>query len=382
VAFSIVLVVAAGLFWGALQRVSSIPLGWDPHDVEIATIDLAAGRQSDVSGAVFIRELSERVRALPGVAESTISVMTPLEAGIMTVELKRPRNGAPPPRPPDPSLRTSWNAAEPGYFSTMKIPILAGRDFERSDTKDSQPVAIISEKAAQRLFPGTDPIGRYLPSSVGDWDANALVIGVAGNVKTLNGPQNSSMIVYRPLMQRSSTRLRIAVRTAKGQRVAGPLRAVLFDMNRNIPVVTEQTMEEAVADATSGERNAAAVTGTLGIIGLLLASIGVYSVTAYAVIRRTREIGVRIALGAERRAVTRLVLREGMSLVVAGSIIGLFLAYVVGRILPATPLNVPAPDGRIFFAAAMLFVIVGLISCWAPVRRATRIDAISALRHD
>jgi putative ABC transport system permease protein len=221
-----------------------------------------------------------------------------------------------------------------------------------------------------------------LPISAGDAGANALVVGVAGNVKALNGPPTSSMILYRPLTQRFATRLAIAARTAKNQRASGQIRAVLLSMDRNIPILTAQTMDDAVDAAMSGERNAAAVTGALGIVGLLLASIGVYSVTAYAVIRRTREIGIRIALGAERRALISLVLREVMSLVGIGSAIGLFLAYVVGRILPALPLDVPVPDARIFAAAAMLFNVVGLISCWTPVRRATRIDAISALRHE
>jgi putative ABC transport system permease protein len=382
VAFSIVLVVTAGLFWGALQRVSSIPLGYDPHGVETVTIDLLAGRKNDVTGPLFVRELAERLPAIPGVQKSTVAVMTPLEAGAIVVELKPGRNNAPPPKPPDPSTRVNWNAVTAGYFSTMGIPLLAGRDFEISDTKDSQPVAIISQKTAERLFPGQDPVGRVLPASAGDAGANALVVGVVGNVKALNGPPTSPMILYRPLSQRFSTRLAIAVRTAKNQRVSGQIRALLVSMDRNIPILTAQTMDEAVDAAMSGERNSAAVTGALGIVGLLLAAIGVYSVTAYAVVRRTREIGIRIALGAERRTVTRLVLREGMSLVGIGSAIGLFLAYVVVRILPASPLDVPAPDARIFAAAAMLFNVVGLISCWTPVRRATRIDAISALRHE
>lgn len=382
VAFSIVLVVAAGLFWGALQRVSSIPLGYNPHGVETVTIDLAAGKKTDATGTVFVRELAERVRALPGVEHSTIAVMTPLEAGAIIVDLKPTGNNAPPPRPPDPSTLVNWNAVNPGYFSTMGIPLLAGRDFDISDTMDSQPVAILSEKTAERLFPGQDAVGRYLPASVGDAGANALVLGVVGNLKTLNGPPMSPLLLYRPLTQRFSPRLAIAVRTAKNQRVTGQIRALIVSMDRNIPILTAQTMDEAVDAAMSGERNAAAVTGALGIVGLLLASIGVYSVTAYAVVRRTREIGIRIALGAERRTVTRLVLREGMSLVGIGSAIGLFLAYVVARILPASPLDVPAPDAPIFAAAAMLFNVVGLISCWTPVRRATRIDAMSALRHE
>ena len=131
-----------------------------------------------------------------------------------------------------------------------------------------------------------------------------------------------------------------------------------------------------------GQRNAAAVTFSLGIIGLLLASMGVYSVTAYAVTRRTREIGIRMALGARQAEVTRLVLREGMALVLIGSAIGLVLAFAASRIFTVLPLNIPGVDAATFIGSAVLFNAVGLIACWMPVRRATRIDAMAALRHD
>src|SRR5262249_13991619 len=196
VALSMLLVVAAGLFVGALKRMSSLPLGYDPRNVEMSTIDLLSSGRTTAQAPAFIRELSERIRALPGIQESTIAALTPLEAGNVIVDLRRPENGAPPPRLPDRTPRVSWNSVEPGYFATMKIPLLYGRDFAMSDRADSQPVAVVSEQAGRRLWPGENPIGKFLPASLGDLANNALVIGVVRDVAVLTGPQTSSAIVY------------------------------------------------------------------------------------------------------------------------------------------------------------------------------------------
>jgi predicted permease len=381
VAFSILLVVAAGLFIGALKRISSLPLGYDPANVEIATIDLSSLRTA-AKAQVFIRELSEGIRALPGVQESTISAFSPIEAGRAVIDLRRPGDGKSPPQLPDPSTRVSWNFVEPGYFATVKIPLLAGRDFTPADRENSEPVAIVSEKTAHRFWPGEEAVGRYLPASFGDTGNNALVIGIARDVLVVGGPESSAPVAYRPLMQRYIPHMTIAVRSVDGRRLAGTIRTVVSSMNPNIPILTTGTLENAVSAAMLPQRNAAAVTGSLGIVGLVLASLGVYGIMTHAVTRRTREIGVRIALGARQTQVTQLVLREGMSLVGIGSAIGLFLAYVANRTLRSSPLNVPAANIAVYATAAGLFLVVGLIACWTPVRRATRIDAMSALRHE
>jgi putative ABC transport system permease protein len=382
VAFSMLLVVAAGLFLSALKRASSLPLGYEPRNVEMATIDLSHRGRTTTNTPVFVRELSERLRALPGVQESTISTFTPLESGRLTYELRRPVNGKAAPPPPEPSVRVSWNAVEPGYFATMKIPLLEGRDFSLADRADSQPVAIVSEDAARRLWPGANPIGRVLPASLGDFGNDALVIGVVRDIAVITGPPTSPGIVYRPLMQRYSSHITIAVRSTDGRRMSGEIRALLASMNPDISILTAQTLENAVSTAMAPQRNAVTVTGSLGVVGLLLASIGVYGVTAYSVARRTREIGIRIALGAKRAQVTQLILREGMLLVGIGSAIGLVLAYAASLAIRRSPLDVPAANVSTFLGATVLFIVVGVVACWMPVRRATRIDAMSALHHE
>jgi predicted permease len=382
VALSIVLVVGAFLFGGALQRIRSLDLGYDPKDVDLVTINLRPGGPVKVSEYAVISELTERVRALPGMREMSIAGLNPLQAGSMTVELHRPRDGAPEPRLPDRSLGVSWNSVEPGYFKTIRIPLLSGRDFGPADALDSQPVAIVSERTAREFWPGENAVGKFLPARLGDPGANALVIGVARDIKAVNGPRTSPLTIYRPLSQRPFPFVSVVVRRTPEVRLIGEIRAILFSLNPNIPIIASQTLEEGIADATAPQRNAAIVTGSLGLVGLALASIGVYGITAYAVTRRTREIGIRMALGAERSQVIGLVLREGMSLVGAGSAIGLLLAYVASKVAAASPLNIPANDLWPFLAAAVLFAIVGFIACLTPVARATQISTVVALRHD
>jgi macrolide transport system ATP-binding/permease protein len=177
VALSIILVVGALLFWGALQRVRSLDLGYDPNNVDLVTINVRPRGKDNVSESSFIRELTERVRALPGVRESSMAGLTPLQAGWVTVDLRRPEEGSPVPRLPDPSMIVTWNSVEPDYFKTMRIPLLAGRDFGPADGLGSQPVAIVSEKAARKVWPGENAVGKSLPASLGDPTADALVIG-------------------------------------------------------------------------------------------------------------------------------------------------------------------------------------------------------------
>jgi predicted permease len=382
VALSTILVVGALLFWGALQRVRSVDFGYDPKDVDLVAINLRPGGPAIVPESSFIREVMERVRALPGVRESSVAGLTPLEAGRLTLDLRRPEEGSPAPRLPDPSIRVSWNSVEPGYFKTMRIALLAGRDFAPTDTFGSQAVAIVGEDAAREFWPGEDAIGKVLPAKVGDPGGNALVIGVARDIKAVSGPRISPPTIYRPLSQRPFPFVTIVVRRAAGTPLIGQIHAIVFSLNPNVPLLSSQTLEQGIANATAPQRNAALVTGGLGLVGLVLASIGVYAVTAYAVTRRTREIGIRVALGAERARVITLVLREGMSLVGIGCGIGLLLSYIASRLAAASPLNVPPNNLWVFAGAAALFAVVGFVACLTPVTRATRIDAASALRHD
>jgi ABC-type antimicrobial peptide transport system permease subunit len=211
-----------------------------------------------------------------------------------------------------------------------------------------------------------------------------LVVGVVRDVLVNGGSRvEAPAVAYVPLPQRYTPEVTIFARTAGGQRIARELRAVVAAMNSNLPIVTSQTLENAQAGPVQIQlRVAASVSGAVGTFGLFLAAIGVYGVTAYAVARRTREIGVRIALGASRGDIVAMVLQHGMALVAVGSISGLLLAAVASRLLGSLLFGVPRLDPLTFGTSAALFAVVGLIACYVPTRRAARISAVEALRYE
>ena len=386
VALSMVLVIAAGLFVRALGRASSIDPGFDPRGVETASLDLSLAGYTDTTGPPFARDLIERVRALPGVTAASLARILPLAGGGMGLGPLTASGGASPPNG-RPFFDADWNIVEPGYFETMRIRLLAGRDFGAGDRDGTQAVAIIGELAAQRFWPGQDAVGKYLQQPPGPPGTSApartlLVIGVARDLKYRSLGDIPRLFVYVPLQQQFNPAITIVARTTNGQRLAGEIRALVASMNPNLPIVGAQTLEEAGALGLIPQQIAVSVTGSLGIVALLLAAIGIYGVTAYAVTRRTREIGVRIALGAARGDIVRMVLRQGMSLAGIGAVIGLALAAAASRVLTSLLFGVPPLDPVTFAGTAVLFAVVGLAACYVPARRATRINAIEALRYE
>ncbi|MGB7218788.1 MAG: ABC transporter permease [Vicinamibacterales bacterium] len=379
VALSIVLVVAAGLFVRALQRAGSIDPGFDPRGVEVASFDFSLAGYTNATGPIFARELVDRVRGLPGVRSASLTRVLPLAgSGLGLGPLTAP-GGQP--------FSADWNIVEAEYFETMRIQLVSGRDFSAGDRDGTQPVAIVGELAAGRFWPGQDAVGKYLQQPPGppgtDTPARTLlVVGVARDLKYRSLGDIPRLFVYVPFQQRYDPFMSIVARTANGQRITSEIRALVASMNPNLPITAAQTLEDVAALGLAPQRIAASVSGSLGSVGLLLAAIGIYGVTAYAVTRRTREIGVRLALGASRADIVRMVLRQGMSLAAVGSVIGLLLAAGASRLLVALLFGVPPLDPVTFLGAAVLLAAVGLAACYLPARRATRIDPIEALRYE
>jgi putative ABC transport system permease protein len=208
------------------------------------------------------------------------------------------------------------------------------------------------------------------------------VVGVARDAKYAFLGEQPTGFIYVPMQQHYLPRTAIVARAADGRRLAGEIRSLLAAMNPNVPVVQAQTFEEYASLGLLPQRIAAAVAGSLGALGLLLAAIGIYGVTAYMVTSRTREIGIRIALGAQRHSVVGMVLRQGMVLTLTGAAIGLVLAAAASRLLGSLLFGVNATDPVAFVGAALLFVAIGLAACFTPARRATEIDAMEALRYE
>ena len=393
VAFSILLVVAAGLLGRALGRVTTLEQGFDAQGVDVAAIDLSMAGYTDDTGRVFAREFVERLRRLPGIESATLADRVP--GGPLQMEATLRRRGDPsaagsteslPAEPPP--VPWSANLVEPGYFKTLRIPLVAGRDFNAGDRRGTQPVAIVDESTARRLWPGQEAVGRFLPSVPGRVSAQdpapRVVVGVARDVAQSGGATKTpALVIYAPLQQVYGPRLTVLARTRQGQRMAREIRALVTAMNPNLPILAAHTLEERQTGPVVVQlRVAALVSGTVGLVGLLLASIGIYGVTAYAIGQRTREIGIRMTLGAQRAEVGWLVLRQGMSLVGIGAAIGLLLASAAGRVLARLLFGLPPLDPVTFGGATLLFAAVGLAACYVPIRRATRISPMEALRYE
>jgi len=385
VALSIVLVVGAGLFARALQRASEIDPGFDPHGVELATLDLSLGGYTADTGRVFARELIRRVRETPGVQAAALSAVMPLgDRGIglggLAVPGVEPRNGRR-------FFDVDWNVITPGYFATMKMALSTGRDFSDADREGTPSVVIVNETAARQWWPRQDALGKTLLQENGRPDApdavrTLTVVGVARDSKYRNLGEDPRPFVYVPIQQQYMSRTVIAARSAHGQRLAGELRALLASMNPNLPIVQSLTFDAYSQLGLLPQRIAASVAGSLGLVGVLLAAIGIYGVTAYMVSSRTREIGIRMALGAERASVVRMVLRQGLTLTMIGAAIGLAVAAAASRLLGSLLFGVGATDPLTFIGSTLLFFVVGAAACYVPARRATAIGAMDALRYD
>jgi predicted permease len=386
VAFSIVLLIGAGLFIRALHRSGSIDPGFDSHGVELTTIDLAQAGYTNMTGPPFVRELLGRIRQIPEVQTATIATALPGGFEVRREALTVAGGSS---LTTEAFVSVDWNVTEPGYFATLRTPIVAGRDFTTADRNGTQPVAIVSESAARQFWPAQNAVGKYVsqptwgPQGATHPMRTLLVIGVARDI------QSSSLIdgfarpwVYVPFQQQYVSNMTIVTRTTRGQRIADQLRRLLAAMNPNLPVVTTQTLDDSIALGFAPQRVAASVAGSLGIVGLILTGIGVYGVTAYTVTRRTREMGIRIALGARTADVIRIVLREGLALTLVGSAIGVVIAAALSRVLAGFLFGIPPLDLITFAATTVVFAAIGLAACYVPVLRATRIDPKQALRYE
>jgi len=384
VAFSILLVITAGILVRGLNRVTRVERGFDARSVDTASVDLTMAGYTATTGASVARELLDRVRALPGVQNATVADRAPGPGGFSFGGITVP--GITPPR--GEYFFANWTMVDRDYFATLRIPLLAGRDFRGDDTPTTPAVAILGESAARRFFPGADPVGRTF--FVSDFTMTGIkqpspvtVVGVVRDVRADGPDRPAPLNLYVPLQQRPRTTLTLLARTVDGRSLAADVRAIVSSINPNLPVLDARSLESQQDGPVETQlRIGAVVAGSVGIVGLLLAAIGIYGVTAYTVAQRTREIGIRLSLGADRTAVMGMVLRQGMTLVAIGSGIGLLLGAGAGQVLAGARFGTPPPNALMFAGAAALFALVGLAACYVPARRATRIAAMDALRYE
>lgn len=379
VTMSLLLMIVAGLFLRALEHAAAIEPGFDERRVDVVRLDLTLAGYTVETGHPFVRDLLERTRSLPGVESATMSVDLPLDGGRMEFGgIKLP--GRTPPR--GEFFSADWNVVEPGVFRTLKLPLTRGRDFTDSDGATSLPVAIVNEALAAQYWPGEDPLGKQMIVEADGPPRTLAVVGVASDAHLIWLTGAVQPYVYVPYAQRFVPRISLLVRTTDDRSAVPEIRALLRTMNPSLPITDAIRLSEVTAIGLIPQRIAASVAGTMGIIGLLLAAIGLYGVTSYAVSRRTREIGIRIALGADSGNVIRLVLRQGLVLAAIGVAIGVVIAAASSKFLESLLFGIRGLDPVAFGGACLLLAVVTLVASYVPARRATAVDPMVALRNE
>jgi predicted permease len=378
VAMSMLLVLTAGLFLRALGRASSIPPGFDAKNVDVVMLDLTLARYDESTGLAFARDLLSRAASRPGVTSAALVADLPLDGGrmglgsIRTPGLRRGNSE---------EIDADWNAVSPGYFRTLNMTLVRGRDFSPADGSAAARVAIVNETMARAIWHTIDAIGRTIELNDGPgnrWEP-ATIVGVAADAHLISLSDPAEPYIYVPLAQSYLPRFSLVVKSAHGSAIAD-MRALVRSLNPDLPVAQALPLEQVTALGLIPQRIAGAVAGSLGIFGVLLAAIGLYGVISYTVNRRTREIGIRVALGADRSAVRRLIVRQALGLTVVGAAVGLVCGAILARVLQSLLFGVSAVDPVTFGGAVLLFVAVAGAASSAPARRAVRIDPIAALR--
>ena len=380
VALSLVLLAGAGLLMRSLVRLQHTDLGFLPDGVLTATVQLPSTRYDLPRADMFFRESLSRVGALPGVQSAAGASCLPVPFACIGTSFWRVDL----PKPADGQLSSSQvRPITPGFFKTMGIPQVAGRDFSDADTVDSAPVAVVSEELVRQQFPDGSPLGRRLRIGVnhanGRDDVEWTVVGVVGNIKSsLDGPVRQTIFI--PRAQRPGQAITLFVRSQQdpallGNSVTGVVRA----LEPEAPV-SVRTLDSTIGDTIARPRAISILLGVFALVALALAAIGVYGVMAYSVRARTQEIGVRMALGASASAVFRMVLGQALRLVAAGVVVGLAAAAALTRLLERLLFEIEPLDPWTFAVTALVLLVVATVASCVPARRSMRLAPIDALR--
>jgi putative ABC transport system permease protein len=384
-ALACMLLICAGLALESLWSLSNVELGFVPKNV--LTFRIAAPAQ--LTGpriSEFYHQVVERIRAVPGVQSAAIARDFPLAGTDPSMPILT--DG----KTPDPvqgEIVTRYRTVSDDYFRTLEVPLLQGRAFEDRDTASSPAVAIVSESLARKYWPGESPVGKRLkPNFTGSsW---CVVVGVVADVRHWGADAAIEPTAYYPFTQIPDSMrslieadMGIALRSSLAQSdLLRSIKAATAAVNQNVPVYDVKTVDSMLADSGSLRNFDLSLLGAFSLLALSLAAVGVYAVMAYSVSQRTREIGIRIALGAHSHDVLRLILRQGARLAIAGSVIGVAGAFLLRKIMASLLYGLSANDPLILSIVPCIMVFVLLLACWLPARRAAKIDPIVALRYE
>ncbi len=381
VALSLVVLICAGLCVRSLRNLQSIDAGFEPAKVLVMSVNLAMNGYKPEQGRQFYAQLLERVSALPGVESASYARNVLLGGSGMRLSVNI--EGHTP--PPGQVINLDLNIVGPEYCRTMKMPLMRGRDFTARDVAGAPRVVIVNETTARAYWPNQEPIGKHiiLGSPGGGQPEVVEVIGVVrdSRYRSLTDPVRPAMLL--PTGQHYSADLSLYVRAAGDPKsLIEAVRREVRALDRQLPVYRVRTLEEQKSNSLYSERVTALLLTAFGVMALLLAAMGIYGVMAYSVNQRTREIGIRMALGAQRNDVMRLVLRQGMLMVGSGIVLGLAGTIASTRLIKSFLYGLSATDPITFAVVALLLTFIALLACYVPAKRAAKVDPMVALRYE
>ncbi|HZF39678.1 MAG TPA: FtsX-like permease family protein, partial [Blastocatellia bacterium] len=384
VALSLSLLVGAGLLFRSFLRLQAVNAGFDAEGV--LTMRLAPSGtnfREDPQYIGFYQKVAEKIAAIPGVEAVGAINTPPLSNGGPTFEF---RVEGQPEKPVDQWPGANYRNVTPDYFRAMKIPIAQGRSFTERDNGSAPPAVIINQAAAARDFAGQNPVGKRVTFGGRGRSGQPIwheIVGVAANVRSLKLQDEAEPEIYTAARQDAWAEMTFVIRASvEPASLATAVRQAAREVDPAQPVSDLRTMESVVVEAVTQPRFNLTLLGLFSGLALALSAAGIYGVTSYAVAQRAQEIGIRKALGAQNGDVLRLVIRQGMAAVLPGVVIGLVMALAATRVMKSLLFGVSATDPLTFAVIALLLMLVALLACWIPARRATRVDPMVALRCD
>jgi predicted permease len=381
VAGSLTLLIVAGLFVRSLQAIEHADLGFDPNQLLNVRLDPALNNYNQTQTKEFYRALETKIRALPGVQFASLATAVPISYGRAKDSVYvEGRPVAPGRRAPG----VFFNAVDQPYFEAMRIPLLLGRAFSEADSESSQRVAIINETMGKQFWPTENPIGKRF-SVAADSGPFIEIVGVARDGKYTTPAEDQQPYFYLPLAQNFTSERTLQIRSSlPAEALISEVQRQILKLDSNAPIEQIQTMKESLGGALGYFlfRLGASLAAAMGLLGLLLAVVGVYGVVSYAATQRTQELGIRMALGASPRQILALLLKQGVRLVAAGLLFGLAGAWALTRAMSFMLFGVSHSDPVTYMAAGALLSGITLLACWIPARRAMRVDPMVALRYE
>ena len=380
VALSLMLVVTALLFLRSLGKAAETDPGFATRDIQIASVDVSLAGYRDQQAVALASRFTERLQSISGVESVAHARMIPLQGsgfGLGSVRVPGVESAG----RDDGRFDADWDVVSPGYFETIQMRIVDGRAFRASDREGSPWVAIVNETFARQAWPGQSAVGRTFMQRTDDTNERAVeVVGVARDAKYRYISSAPAPFIYVPMAQQPTSEMQFYVRHVPGRQVAREIRTAMAQVEPDVPVIMLQSFEDAAAIGLLPQQLAAWIAGTVGTIGVFLAALGLYGLMAFIVAQRTREIAIRMALGASSQAVRAMVLRQAGTLAAIGGVIGLVLAGGIGTLAQSLLVGVPPIDPIAFGGTAMLFAVVLAVAAWSPARRAATTDPATALR--